>query len=247
MPANTAVIPLKAIYTNGDVTSLGELNSGDKLDPTFLDLSNYMQVSNVSSDYALSSTVGSNLANTNSYIATKADSTTVGSNLANTNAYIADTKSELWTAITSSNTSIRSYVDTEVAGIVDSAPSTLDTLNELAAALNDDANFASTVTTNLGQKLGATASVTLTGDVTGSGSFSSNAVSIALTDTNLGNTNAYIATKADSTTVGSNLANTNAYIASVNTTVGSNLANTNAYIATKEDAGQAVALAIALG
>jgi hypothetical protein len=38
------------------------------------------------------------------------------------------------------------------SAIVDSAPSTLDTLNELAAALGDDANFASTVTTALGNK-----------------------------------------------------------------------------------------------
>jgi hypothetical protein len=51
----------------------------------------------------------------------------------------------------------------------------------LAAALGNDANFATTVSTNLGQKLGATASVTLTGDVTGTASFSSNAVSIATT------------------------------------------------------------------
>jgi hypothetical protein len=40
-----------------------------------------------------------------------------------------------------------------VTYLVDSAPGTLDTLNELAAALNDDANFASTVATSLGTKL----------------------------------------------------------------------------------------------
>ena len=73
----------------------------------------------------------------------------------------------------------KTYVDNAVAGVVDSAPAALDTLNELAAALGDDANFATTVSTNIGQKLGATASVTLTGDVTGSGSFSANAVSFA--------------------------------------------------------------------
>lgn len=38
------------------------------------------------------------------------------------------------------------------SAIVDSAPTTLDTLNELAAALGDDANFATTVTTALGTK-----------------------------------------------------------------------------------------------
>jgi len=45
------------------------------------------------------------------------------------------------------------YVDNQVAGIVDSAPSTLDTLNELAAALGDDANFSTTVTNSIATKL----------------------------------------------------------------------------------------------
>lgn len=46
-----------------------------------------------------------------------------------------------------------SYVDSKVAGLVDSAPETLDTLNELAAALGDDPNFATTITTQLGNKV----------------------------------------------------------------------------------------------
>lgn len=44
------------------------------------------------------------------------------------------------------------YVTTAVSNLVDSAPTTLDTLNELAAALGDDANYAATVTTALGNK-----------------------------------------------------------------------------------------------
>ena len=88
---------------------------------------------------------------------------------------------------------VQSLVTSSINNVLDSAPGTLDTLNELAAAIGDDADFLSKVQANIDQKLGATASVTLTGDVTGSGSFSSNAVSITLTDTNLGNTNAYIA------------------------------------------------------
>jgi hypothetical protein len=40
-----------------------------------------------------------------------------------------------------------------VSYLVDSAPGALDTLNELAAALNDDANFATTVTNSLSEKL----------------------------------------------------------------------------------------------
>ena len=45
------------------------------------------------------------------------------------------------------------YVDDAVADIVDSAPGTLDTLNELADALGDDPNFATTVATQIGEKV----------------------------------------------------------------------------------------------
>ena len=45
-----------------------------------------------------------------------------------------------------------SYVDSSVAALVDSSPAALDTLNELAAALNDDADFSTTITTSIGTK-----------------------------------------------------------------------------------------------
>jgi len=54
------------------------------------------------------------------------------------------------------------YADTAIASLVDTAPSTLDTLNELAAALGDDPNFATTVAASLGNKADI-ASPTFTG------------------------------------------------------------------------------------
>jgi hypothetical protein len=45
------------------------------------------------------------------------------------------------------------YVDNAVAALVDAAPDALNTLNELAAALGDDQNFATTISTSLGEKL----------------------------------------------------------------------------------------------
>tara|TARA_B100000497_G_C7667259_1_gene402357 strand:+ start:49 stop:693 length:645 start_codon:yes stop_codon:yes gene_type:complete len=54
---------------------------------------------------------------------------------------------------------------TIVAAITDSAPATLDTLNELAAALGDDANFATTTTNSLAAKA-PLAGPTFTGTVT---------------------------------------------------------------------------------
>ena len=45
------------------------------------------------------------------------------------------------------------YVQTEINDLIASAPGALDTLDELAAALGDDANFATTVTNSLATKL----------------------------------------------------------------------------------------------
>ena len=44
-------------------------------------------------------------------------------------------------------------VDNAVAGLVDSSPGALDTLNELAAALGDDADFSTTITNSIATKL----------------------------------------------------------------------------------------------
>jgi hypothetical protein len=54
------------------------------------------------------------------------------------------------------------FVKAETAALVDSAPATLDTLNELAAALGDDANFSTTISTSIGNKANVD-SPTLTG------------------------------------------------------------------------------------
>lgn len=59
-----------------------------------------------------------------------------GSTAWNSLAYIGLTPTELSTAISDA-----------IADVIDLSPSTLDTLNELAAAINDDPNFFSTVTT----------------------------------------------------------------------------------------------------
>ena len=51
----------------------------------------------------------------------------------------------------------QTYVNTQISNLVDAAPTTLNTLNELAAALGDDANFSTTVTNTLANKLNSNA------------------------------------------------------------------------------------------
>ena len=55
--------------------------------------------------------------------------------------------------IATATTNLEAYTDTAVANVVDSAPAVLDTLNELAAALGDDANFATTVSNDIGTRV----------------------------------------------------------------------------------------------
>lgn len=55
-------------------------------------------------------------------------------------------------------------IDEKIAALVDSAPGTLDTLNELAAALGDDPNFATTVSNQIGTKANASDLTSHTGN-----------------------------------------------------------------------------------
>jgi hypothetical protein len=67
----------------------------------------------------------------------------------------------------------KAYADQKVADLVDSAPALLDTLNELAQAIGDDASFATTIGTQIGEKV-AKAGDTMTGALTLSGAPTSN-------------------------------------------------------------------------
>jgi len=59
----------------------------------------------------------------------------------------------------------QSDIDTSVANVVDSAPETLNTLNELAAALGDDPNFATTITNQIAAAGGSKVDIVATGTI----------------------------------------------------------------------------------
>jgi len=76
------------------------------------------------------------------------------------------TSTDVATAVTDMATN--ADVANAVAGIVDSAPAALDTLSELASALQNDANHAAVMTTAIGNKIN-TANPTFTGTLDGAG------------------------------------------------------------------------------
>ena len=70
--------------------------------------------------------------------------------------------------------SVKAYVDSKVAGLVDSAPGALDTLNELAAALGDDANFSTTISNQIAGKVSQSLEIISGDGLTGGGNLTTN-------------------------------------------------------------------------
>lgn len=66
------------------------------------------------------------------------------------------------TTQTWSSTKITAQISTMVNGVLNGAPAALDTLLELSAALGNDANFAATMTTALGNRVRADAAQAFT-------------------------------------------------------------------------------------
>lgn len=126
------------ILSNVNIGSGPSAGDGDPLRSAFIAINNNFQIvkNNVS---ALTNSVTSVAGRTGNVVLTVNDIVGLSS------AYASQAN------ITTANTAMRGYVDAKiaanVAALVDSAPGILDTLNELAAALNDDANFSSTVVT----------------------------------------------------------------------------------------------------
>jgi hypothetical protein len=114
-----------------------------------------------------------------------------------------------------------------LAALVDAAPGTLDTLNELAAALGDDPNFAATITAALGTKASTTALATEVTDRINAVAGEASARAAAVTGE--ANTRAAAVTALDTrlTTVETDLADTPGMLASAVVETGSVVSFTN--------------------
>ena len=86
------------------------------------------------------------ISNLFSSVASGTDLGTFSGDVIADNASVKNALQALETALEAEVTNRTSAITTAVSNLVDSAPGTLDTLNEIAAALNDDASAANTLT-----------------------------------------------------------------------------------------------------
>jgi hypothetical protein len=75
---------------------------------------------------------------------------TINGALAATQSWV--TSQAYLTSASLSGYATQSYVTSAISSLIDAAPAALDTLNELAAALGDDANFSTTITNSIASK-----------------------------------------------------------------------------------------------
>ena len=64
-------------------------------------------------------------------------------------AAVAQEAADRAAAVSAAQAAAEAHADTAVSNLIGAAPAALDTLNEIAAALGDDANFAATITTQV--------------------------------------------------------------------------------------------------
>ena len=147
---------IAAMITAGNNIALNYDDTAGTLTITGTDTNTFRTITaggnTLGSSETLAFTAGSNITISESggavTIATTANNYSISSDLLDEDNMASNSATKV-----ASQQSIKAYVDSEVASLVDSAPTALDTLNELAAALGDDASFSTTMTTALGNRL----------------------------------------------------------------------------------------------
>jgi len=127
--ANTASSYANGSFAAANVADQRAVTSGDYANASYLQANTPSHVANSASSYANGAFSSANVADQ------KAVTSGSYANAAYAEANVRATTT---------------YVDNAIANLVSSAPVTLDTLNELAIALNNDPSFATTIATNIG-------------------------------------------------------------------------------------------------
>lgn len=138
------------LYVQADVTKLAGIAAGataNSTDVTLLARANHTGTQ--SADTILDGTTNKVLS---AAMATKLNGVAAGATANSTDAVLLARANHTGTQVSTTISDFNAAVNALIAATVGAAPAALDTLVELASALGNDANFAATMTTNLGLK-----------------------------------------------------------------------------------------------
>ncbi len=137
-------------FTNTLKSKLDGIESGATADQTKSDIDALGIAASTATTLATARTIGGTSFDGSANI-TPANAT----NAVNVTGTIASSVTATTQSASDNSTKVATtaYTDTAISNLVDSSPSALNTLNELAAALGDDANFSTTVTNSIATKL----------------------------------------------------------------------------------------------
>ena len=142
--ASTTYVPLSFI---GNIDGVASLDENGKIPDSEIPAT-------IARDTEIPSSTSSLSEGTNLYFTDERAQDAVGNSVGTGLSYNDTTGAvSVDTSIISTKTYAESAATNVFNNILDSAPAALNTLNELAAAINDDQNFATTVTSALGTKL----------------------------------------------------------------------------------------------
>ncbi len=152
---------VKSVSNEFDVSAGGELSIDRTTVDAYYDAAGSADAAQTAAELTASNALTSAVEDLEAYAdAAEADAVTTA------NAYTDTRETAITTAYQSyadtAEADAKAYTDQEVAALVGSAPELLDTLNELAAAIGDDENFAANLATSVGEKV-AKAGDTMTG------------------------------------------------------------------------------------
>ena len=149
----------------------------------------------------------------------------------NLKGYVDGQISTTTSAVTTANTNLKGYVDGQITNLVGGSPATLDTLNEIAAALGNDANLSVTLTSLI---TGVQGNVTAANSAIATANTNMKGYTDNLVSTANVNLKGYVDGQISTTSSSITTANTNmkGYVDSANTIQSNQIAGANATMVT---------------
>ena len=150
------------LICSGNQTINGNIISTGTLQTTAITSTSINNTNTITSN-AINSTTGSLTNASVSNILTLLSNTPITFNYNGSNYNISALMLFTLNQLAGATIASQSYVNTQIANLINSSPDLLNTLSELATAINNDANFSTTMTNLIATKAGLTSNNSFTG------------------------------------------------------------------------------------